>query len=197
MTDQPVLSLKEQFLTLPNILSMIRLALVPVFLVLLLVHQDLWAILVLAFASITDYLDGFFARRLNQFTRLGQLLDPAADRLYIFATLIGLTIAGHIPLWLALIIISRDLILFVSYPILATHGYGPLPVHFLGKTGTFALLYAFPLLLMAKIWTEAEFIILPLAWAFALWGTGLYWLSGFIYLRQVRDVVKNDPIKSR
>jgi len=168
MTDQPVLSLKEQFLTLPNILSMIRLALVPVFLVLLLVHQDLWAILVLAFASITDYLDGFFARRLNQFTRLGQLLDPAADRLYIFATLIGLTIAGHIPLWLALIIISRDLILFVSYPILATHGYGPLPVHFLGKTGTFALLYAFPLLLMAKIWTEAEFIILPLAWAFAL-----------------------------
>ena len=197
MADQPVLSLKEQFLTLPNILSMIRLALVPVFLVLLLVHQDLTAILVLAFASITDYLDGFFARRLNQFTRLGQLLDPAADRLYIFATLIGLTLAGHIPFWLALIIISRDLILIVSYPILATHGYGPLPVHFLGKTGTFALLYAFPLLLMAKIWIDAAFIILPLAWAFALWGTGLYWLSGFIYLRQVRDVVKNDPIKSR
>jgi cardiolipin synthase len=81
--------------------------------------------------------------------------------------------------------------LAVAYPILATHGYGPLPVHYLGKTGTFALLYAFPLLLMAHIFEQAAFFLEPLAWAFALWGVGLYWWGAYVYLRQVRDIVKN------
>ena len=79
--------------------------------------------------------------------------------------------------------------LLAFYPVLATHGHGPLPVHFLGKAGTFALLYALPLLLMADIWPQADWIVLPLAWGFAYWGIGLYWLSGFIYLKQVRDLV--------
>lgn len=196
MSQQPTLSMKEQFLTVPNLLSMLRLALVPVFLMLLLSEQYLLAIVVLASAGITDYLDGYFARKWNQVTRLGQLLDPAADRLYIFSTLIGLAITGIIPLWLTLIIISRDLILLISYPILATHGYGPLPVHYLGKAGTFALLYAFPLLLIANIWHAGAFLIQPLAWAFSIWGAGLYWWAGIVYLRQVRDVVKNSPSKT-
>lgn len=194
MSTQPVLSMKEQFLTVPNLLSMLRLAFVPVFLYLLLSERYLSAIVVLALSSLTDYLDGYFARKFNQVTRLGQLLDPAADRLYIFSTLVGLSITGIIPVWLALVIIGRDLVLAVAYPILATHGYGPLPVHYLGKTGTFALLYAFPLLLMAYIFEPAAFILEPLAWAFALWGVGLYWWGAFVYLRQVRDVVKKgDP----
>ncbi len=194
MSTQPALSMKEQFLTVPNLLSMLRLAFVPVFLYLLLSERYLSAIVVLALSSLTDYLDGYFARKFNQVTRLGQLLDPAADRLYIFSTLVGLSITGIIPVWLALVIIGRDLVLAVAYPILATHGYGPLPVHYLGKTGTFALLYAFPLLLMAYIFEPAAFILEPLAWAFALWGVGLYWWGAFVYLRQVRDVVKKgDP----
>lgn len=189
--------MREQFLTVPNLLSMLRLALVPVFLILLLSERELWAIIVLAIASITDYLDGYFARKWNQMTRLGQLLDPAADRLYIFATLIGLAITAVIPPWLALLIISRDLILLISYPILATRGYGPLPVHYLGKAGTFSLLYAFPLLLIGNIWQQGAFVIQPLAWAFALWGAGLYWWAGLVYLRQVRDVVKNATVKNQ
>ena len=185
------LTLGQQFRTVPNLLSLLRLVLVPVFLVQLLIGELFWAIISLAIAGITDFLDGYIARRLNQVTRLGQLLDPLADRLYILSILLGLTFINVIPLWLALVIIARDLILFVSYPILATHGYGPLPVHYLGKVGTFTLLYAFPLLLIGKIWEAGAFLIQPLAWAFALWGAGLYWLSGIIYLRQVRDVVKN------
>lgn len=196
MSTQPTLSMKEQFLTVPNLLSMLRLALVPVFLILILGERHLLAICVLALAGITDYLDGYFARKWNQVTRLGQLLDPAADRLYIFSTLIGLAVTHVIPLWLALAIISRDLILLVSYPILATHGYGPLPVHYLGKAGTFALLYAFPLLLIADIWQAGAFVIEPLAWAFALWGVGLYWWAGIVYLRQVADVVKKGTAKN-
>lgn len=193
MSAQPILSMKEQFLTVPNLLSMLRLALVPVFLYLLLSERYLAAIVILALASLTDYLDGYFARKYNQVTRLGQLLDPAADRLYIFSTLVGLSVTEIIPAWLAIVIISRDLVLLVSYPILATHGYGPLPVHYLGKAGTFALLYAFPLLLMAYIWEPVAFLLEPLAWAFALWGVGLYWWGAFVYLRQVRDIVKNRP----
>ncbi|AOY56188.1 CDP-alcohol phosphatidyltransferase family protein [Candidatus Rhodoluna planktonica] len=190
------MSLAKEALTLPNLLSMLRLALVPVFLVLLLQERYLSSLVVLALGGITDYLDGYFARRWNQVTRLGQLLDPAADRLYIFSSLIGLVYTGFIPIWLAGLVISRDVLLFVVYPVLATHGYGPLPVHYLGKAGTFTLLYAFPLLLMAKLWTAAEFVILPLAWAFALWGVGLYWWAGFVYLRQVVDVVKNSEKKN-
>jgi cardiolipin synthase len=173
---------------------MLRLALVPVFLTLLINSHFYSAILVLALASLTDYLDGFFARRWNQVTRLGQLLDPAADRLYIFSTLVGLAIAGIIPYWLMWVIIARDVVLAVAYVVLANHGYGPLPVHFLGKVATFSLLYAFPLLLMAEIWPLIAWL-LPLAWAFALWGVGLYWWAGFVYLRQVRSIVKKDPIE--
>jgi cardiolipin synthase len=177
-------------MTVPNLLSMLRLALVPVFLLVLLSERYLLAIVLLAAASLTDYLDGYFARKFNQVTRLGQLLDPAADRLYIFSTLIGLSYTGIIPVWLAVVIISRDVVLALAYPVLATHGYGPLPVHYLGKTGTFALLYAFPLLLMAYIWEPVAFILEPLAWAFALWGVGLYWWGGIVYLRQVYATVK-------
>ena len=96
----------QQLKTLPNLLSALRLALVPVFLLLLLSNNQLWSIIVLAFSGLTDFLDGFLARKLNQTTRLGQLLDPAADRLYIFATLVGLSATGHIPFWLMIIVVS-------------------------------------------------------------------------------------------
>jgi cardiolipin synthase len=193
MTEQKILNLKEQFFTLPNLLSMLRLALVPVFLLLLINEKFALAIGALALASLTDFLDGYFARKWNQITRLGQLLDPAADRLYIFSTLVGLAYVGQIPWWIVVVIFARDAMLAVAYVVLANFGYGPLPVHYLGKTATFALLYAFPLLLMAKIWAAAAFVLLPFAWAFALWGVGLYWWAGFVYLRQVREVVKNSP----
>jgi cardiolipin synthase len=168
---------------------MLRLALVPIFLWLILDHQDGWAFATLALASTTDFLDGKLARRFNQVTRLGQLLDPAADRLYIFAAIAGLLITNVIPLWMVIVIIARDVTLAVGYPILATHGYGPLPVHYLGKAGTFALLYAFPLLILANAWQSASYVILPIAWAFAYWGIGLYWWAGFVYLLQLREVV--------
>ena len=188
------MNLWQQLATVPNLLSLLRLALVPVFLILILNGQNWQAVVVLAIASITDFLDGYLARRLNQVTRIGQLLDPAADRLYIFSTLVGLTVAGIVPLWLMLVIVARDFVLLIAYVVLANHGYGPLPVHYLGKAGTFALLYAFPLLLISYIWTAGEFVILPLAWAFALWGVGLYWWAGIVYLRQVRDVVKSSTL---
>jgi cardiolipin synthase len=186
---QQTQSMWQQARNLPNLLSFLRLALIPVFLWLILRHEGGWAVALLIFAGVTDYLDGLIARKYNLITRLGQLIDPAADRLYIFTTLIGLVITGVIPFWLAAVVIARDLMLLIVYPVLATHGYGPLPVHYLGKAGTFALLYAFPLLLLANVFESATFVIEPIAWAFALWGAGLYWWAGFVYLKQVGDLV--------
>lgn len=186
MSEQSVWA---QLRTIPNLLSLLRLALVPVFLWLVLSDHPGLAFLVLVIASITDYLDGYFARKLNQTTRIGALLDPAADRLYIFATLVGLAYTASIPFWLPIVVIARDVVLAFTIPMLASKNYGPLPVHFLGKAGTFALLYAFPLLLLADWWQAADLVILPIAWAFALWGVGLYWYAGYLYLKQVWQLV--------
>ena len=183
------MQLSQELKSVPNMLSILRLLLVPVFLWLLIADQFLIALLVLMFASFTDWLDGFIARKFNQITSLGKVLDPSADRLFILATLIGLTVNEIIPAWLAIVIVARDVLLLIGYPISASHGYGPLPVHFLGKAATFALLYALPLLLLADVWPSAEAVILPLAWGFAYWGIGLYWVAGFVYLAQLRQLI--------
>lgn len=181
-----------EVLNIPNLISFLRLALVPVFLLLLLQEQFLWAIVMLAVAGITDYLDGFLARKLNQITKLGKFLDPLADRLYIFSTLIALAATGHVPIWLTALVVLRDVLVLLSLPVLAGLGYASLPVHYLGKAATFALLYSFPLLLMGKIFTSVAEMIMPLAWAFALWGVALYWWSGFVYLWQLVLLVKSE-----
>ncbi|MDC0912223.1 CDP-alcohol phosphatidyltransferase family protein [Aquiluna sp.] len=183
------MQLSQELKSVPNMLSILRLLLVPVFLWLLIADQFLIAFLVLMFASFTDWLDGFIARKFNQITSLGKVLDPSADRLFILATLIGLTVNEIIPAWLAIVIVARDVLLLIGYPISASHGYGPLPVHFLGKAATFALLYALPLLLLADVWPSAEAVILPLAWGFAYWGIALYWVAGFVYLAQLRQLI--------
>jgi len=185
------LQLSDKVLTWPNVLSGLRLLLVPVFLWLILIDQNILAFAVLAFSSFTDWLDGFLARKLNQMSRLGQLLDPAADRLFIFASLIGLALTEKVPWWLVVAVVGRDLLLFFTLPFLAQVGYGPLPVNYTGKAGTFALLYAFPLLLLPEVLPEqAGVIVYPIAWAFAFWGIWLYWWTCGVYLRQVYNIRK-------
>lgn len=180
----------SRVLTVPNILSFFRLALVPVFLVLVIMGYDLLALAVLVFSSFTDFLDGVLARRLNQVTRLGQLLDPAADRFFIFATLIGLAVRGIVPWWLFAIIVGRDALLLVGGVVLANRGYGPLPVHHLGKIATFCLFYALPILMIGQAFPAAVSISDPIGWGFALWGAFLYWWAGAIYFVEAVRVIK-------
>ena len=175
--------------TIPNLLSILRLVLVPVFAWLILSAHDGWALVVLMASGISDYLDGRLARSWGQVSRLGQLLDPFADRLYILSTLLGLAYREIVPWWLVGLIVVRDVLLSGTIPVLARHGYGPLPVHFLGKAATLNLLYAFPLLLLAEGDSTAAHVAQPVAWAFAWWGTALYWWAGWLYVRQVRQVV--------
>jgi cardiolipin synthase len=180
----------SRIFTIPNILSFVRLGLVPVFLVLIILGHDAWALLTLIVSSITDFLDGVLARRLNQVTRLGQLLDPAADRLFIFAALIGLAIRGIIPWWLLAVIVGRDVVLLVLGIVLANFGFGPLPVHHLGKVATFCLFYALPILMIGQAFPDAAWVTNPVGWAFAVWGAFLYWWAGVIYIVETARVVK-------
>lgn len=179
--------------TVPNVLSMARLALVPVFAVLITTGQDVWALVVLAVSGVSDWLDGYLARRLDQVTKLGQLLDPAADRLFIVVTLVGLAWRGVVPLWVLVVVVARDVMLACLVPYLARRGYGPLQVGFVGKAGTFALLYAFPLLLLAQMPGAVGPVAQVVGWAFTWWGVGLYWLAGLQYVAQARRLVRAEP----
>jgi len=179
----------QRVVTVPNALSVLRLLGVPLFLWLLLgPHADIAALVVLAVSGFTDWADGVLARMLNQTSKLGALLDPAADRLYILATLVGLTLRHIIPWWLAAIIVGRDLLLSLTLPVLRRHGYGPPPVHYLGKAATFNLLYAFPLLLLAARDGTLADVARPIAWAFTIWGTALYLWAGALYVVQVNQL---------
>jgi cardiolipin synthase len=184
------IQVSSRILTIPNFLSLCRLAMVPVFLVFIIVGADFAALIVLVISSVTDYLDGTIARKFQQVTRLGQLLDPAADRLFIFAALVGLVVRDIIPLWLLIVIVGRDFMLLVLGIILANHGYGPLPVHHLGKVATFALLFALPILMLGLAFHEINWITNPVGWAFALWGAFLYWWAGIVYLLETVRVVR-------
>lgn len=177
--------------TLPNGLSLLRLAGVPLFLWLVLGPQaDGLAVLVLIVAGLTDWLDGYLARKWKQRSRMGQMLDPVADRFYILATLLGLAIRGIIPWWLVAILVARDFVITLLVPILRTRGYSSLPVHFLGKAATFSLLYAFPLILLGAAEGTLALVARVIGWAFALWGTGLYWWAGWLYLAQTYRLVR-------
>jgi cardiolipin synthase len=180
----------SRILTVPNVLSFIRLLLVPLFFLLIISDRAFLALVLLAISTVTDFVDGQIARRFNQISRLGQLLDPAADRLLILAALVGLTIREVIPWWFAAAIVARDLVLIVLGIVLANHGYGPLPVHHIGKFATFCLFFALPILMLGQAFPQAQWLVVPIGWAFALWGAFLYWWAGVLYVLETVRLIR-------
>ncbi|MEO8518826.1 MAG: CDP-alcohol phosphatidyltransferase family protein [Dermatophilaceae bacterium] len=187
----------DRIWTSPNVLSMLRLVVVPIFLWLILTHHDGWAVVVLTLSGISDYFDGKIARKYNLVTRFGQVLDPVADRLYILSTLFGLAWREIIPWWLVAILVSREVFGTALLMVVRHHGYRALPVHFVGKAATFDLLYAFPLILLGQGDSAFAAAALPIGWAFAWWGTALYWVAGVMYAIQTRDVVRTAKAAGR
>ena len=185
----------DRILTWPNALSAARLAGVPVFLWLVLGPRsatgDIIAAALLGLAGISDWLDGKLARMLNQTSRLGQMLDPAADRLYIGATIIALAIRGIIPWWLFVAIVGREACMVLALVVLRQRtDYGALQVSFVGKAATLCLMYAFPLLFLGDHGGDVSEAVRIIGWAFAAWGVALYWWAALLYLTQIRDLVK-------
>jgi cardiolipin synthase len=179
----------DRIFTIPNVLSFLRLVGVPIFLWAILTEHDVIALLTLMASGISDYLDGKIARRFGLVSRIGELLDPLADRLYIATTLFGLAWREIIPWWLVALLVGRELLLAVVLAIIRRYGQVGLPVHFVGKAATFNLLYAFPLLLLGDGTSAFARWAEPIGWAFAWWGTVLYWVAGVMYIVQARQVV--------
>lgn len=183
--------LPDRWLTIPNVLSVVRLALVPVFLWLLLGPEaDGWALAVLVYSGVSDWADGKIARWLNQTSRLGAFLDPAADRLYTLATVIAFVLRDIIPLWFALVLVGRDLMVAVCIWLLRRAGFAPPEVTYIGKAATFNLMYAMPLLLVAQGGSDFATLARPVAYAFVVWGSALFVWSGLLYLVQTRSALR-------
>lgn len=177
-------------LTVPNLVSFVRLLGVPLFLYLFLSGRLVAAVVVLAVGGTSDWVDGYLARRLHQVSRLGELLDPFADRLYILATLIAFTLRDVVPWQFTAALLLRELVVGLTIPVLRRYGYGPLPVHYVGKTATFLLLAAFPVLLLARASHAAAPVAGPIGWGLAWWGIVLYWVAGVLYLIQFAAVMR-------
>jgi cardiolipin synthase (CMP-forming) len=179
--------------TVPNLISMARLLGVPVFLWLVLgvrtTTGDWWAVGLLIASGVSDWLDGKIARALNQQSRLGQALDPAADRLYIVATVIALAVRAIIPWWLVGLLAAREAVMGVVLALLRRHGWGPLQVSFVGKTATLCLLYAFPLLFLGSHASSYAETARVAGWTFAIWGSALYWCAALLYIVQARRLL--------
>jgi len=182
-----------RLLTLPNALSVLRLLGLPLFVWALITERDVLALVILLLSGLTDYLDGKIARRYNMESRLGQFLDPIADRLYIVTTLLGLAWRGIIPVWLVAVLLLREVVMAVMLLYLRYRGQVGMPVHFVGKAATFNLLYAFPLLLLADRDDWIGRLAEPIGWGFAWWGVGLYWFAVVLYAVQARLVLARSP----
>ena len=187
--------MQGRVLTIPNILSVIRLVLLPVFAYLLLARQSYGpALAILMFSGASDWADGKIARLVaNQSSRLGELLDPLVDRIYMVAVPVVLALAGVVPWWLVAVLLGRDALLAATLPVVRSRGVTALPVTYIGKAATFALMSGFPLILLGQWdsgWSRA---VGAVGWAFLIWGTGMYLWSAVLYLIQVRLVVLRLP----
>jgi cardiolipin synthase (CMP-forming) len=187
---------QARVLTIPNAISVARLAGVPVFMWLVLGLRteagDWWAVGLLVAAGLSDWLDGKVARALNQQSKLGQVLDPTADRAYIVATVIALAVRSIIPWWLVILLAARELMLLQVLLVLRRHNYGPLQVSFVGKAATLALLYAFPLLFLGAHTASYSEVARIAGWAFAIWGSALYWCAALLYVEQARRILRGE-----
>lgn len=175
----------SQFWTIPNGLSLLRLLGVPLFFYLIVGPMaDGWALIVLVLSGFTDWLDGYLARRLQQFSRIGELLDPLADRLYTLAALIALFQRELLPLLVVVVLLSRDAVMTLVLLRLKRHGVTGVPVHFVGKAATMNLLYAMPLILLGTFTGQLGHVAHIFGWAFLIWGITMYWYAAWLYIQQ-------------
>ena len=184
----------DRVLTVPNLLSAIRLALIPVFIYLLLVaHADGWAVAILMFSGVSDWADGKIARAMNQSSRLGVLLDPAVDRLYMVAVPVTMAVRGIVPWWFVITLLARDALLAATLPLLRSRGLSALPVTYFGKAATFALMAGFPLVLLGTGGAAWSRVLRACGWGFLGWGLYLYLWAFVLYAVQMTLVVRRMP----
>lgn len=181
----------DRILTVPNLITAARLLLLPVFLWLLFSQEDrASAAWLLAFIGSTDFVDGWFARRYNQVSDLGKVLDPVADRLLFFVGAGAILIDGSVPLWFAVVVLVREVLVSLATVALAALGARRIDVTWFGKAGTFGLMLAFPLFLASEStlgWADTAEV---LAWVTGIPGLLLSWYAAALYVPMARDALR-------
>ncbi len=181
----------DRILTVPNVITVVRLCLLPVFLWLLFAQDDrASAAWLLAALGTTDFLDGYIARHFNQVSELGKVLDPVADRLLLFIGVGGIVVDGSVPTWFAVAVLVREALVAGATLALAALGAKRIDVTWFGKAGTFWLMIAFPLFLASKStlgWADqAE----TLAWVAGIPGLVLSWYAAALYVPMARVALR-------
>ncbi|MGA0130546.1 MAG: CDP-alcohol phosphatidyltransferase family protein [Candidatus Nanopelagicales bacterium] len=174
--------------TIPNLLTLLRFFTIPVFAYLVINRQIGFAFFVLFVASFSDWLDGFLARKLNQYSVFGEKFDPIVDRLYIITLVAVATIIKAVPILIVLLIVAREIYLAILMLRVRKLGYLGLPVHNAGKMGSFCLMGGLPLSLIATEYDLSNRFVETTAYAFIFWGIGLYIWSAYLYAQQFHSL---------
>jgi cardiolipin synthase len=172
--------------SVPNAISLLRLATVPVFVWLFTGGREDAAVLLYGVAAVTDFLDGFIARRTGAVTELGKLLDPLADRIFIMALALALVARGALPAWLAIAVIARDVLVLSLWPLVERRGVRRIPVSFVGKTATALLLVGLTALALSETTLDPGQPVPGIGLASSLAGAIAYWAAAALYARAVR-----------
>jgi cardiolipin synthase (CMP-forming) len=172
--------------TVPNLLSFLRIAFIPLFVVLIVNHHDVAGILVFSAVLSTDWIDGYIARRTGTVSELGKVLDPVADRLVIAAGLIALVVRGAFPLWAALLIIVRDVAVLIVGALLLAGKHVRIDVRRLGKLATFSLMFAVPMISWGNLDLPLRWVALVVGWVLYVTGIVEYYVAAGLYVIDIR-----------
>jgi cardiolipin synthase len=174
----------DRILTIPNILSFLRLASVPVFVALFVSERVDAAVILYTVGATSDFWDGWIARRFDQVSELGKLLDPLADRVFIAALVVALVATDVLPLWVSLAIVGRDVAILAVYPFVQRGAVAKIRVSFVGKCATAALLVGLTGLAITETSLSWGYLLEEPAWVMVGIGAILYWVSGAMYARE-------------
>jgi cardiolipin synthase (CMP-forming) len=181
----------DRILTLPNVITLVRLLCIPLFVWLLFgAHRQTLAAVLLAALGATDWVDGFVARRYGQVSTFGKVLDPTADRILVGTAVISIMIYGAVPLWFGIATIAREVLVSAMVLLLAGLGAARIDVLWVGKAGTFGLMCAYPTFLLGDGTASWQEPIRVIAWGSGLIGLGLAWWAAGSYIAPARRALR-------
>jgi cardiolipin synthase len=186
--DEPGL---DRILTAPNVITLVRLLCIPVFLWMLFGrHWQTASAFLLAVLGATDWVDGFVARRYHQVSTFGKVLDPMADRLLVGTAVISVMVYGAVPVWFGVATITREILVSAMVVLLASLGAARIDVLWVGKAGTFGLMFAYPAFLLGYGNADWQEPIKVVAWVTGICGLALAWYAAGSYMGPARKALR-------
>jgi cardiolipin synthase (CMP-forming) len=180
----------RRLLTVPNAVTLVRLACIPLFVWLVFgAHRQTGAAVLLGALGATDWVDGYVARRFHQVSELGKIIDPVADRLLVAAGVVSIIVVGAVPLWFGVATLAREAVVSAATLLLASLGARRIDVLWVGKAGTFALMFSYPAFLLSHGSAEWQVPFHAFAWFSGIVGLALAWVAALSYIAPARQAL--------